>query len=74
MYGSVFEPLNQLDEDPEVNTDDVFKSLEIAGTTIIVRRAAVNDAEADTDAGTAAVVGAPASPELRLQLHLRLRR
>ena len=68
MYGSVFEPLNQLDEDPEVNTDDVFKSLEIAGTTIIVRRAAVNDAEADTDAGTAAVVGAPASPEVKVKI------
>lgn len=68
MYGSVFEPLNQLDKDPEVNTDDVFKSLEIAGTTIIVRRAAVNDAEADTNAGTAAVVGAPASPEVKVKI------
>lgn len=68
LYGSVFEPLNQLDVDPEANTDDIFKTLEIAGTTIIVRQAAVNDAEANTDAGTAAVVGAPASPEVKVKI------
>lgn len=68
LYGSHFEALNLLDQDPEVDTDDKFKNLEIAGTTIIVRKAALEDAAADADAGTAAVVGAPASPEVKVKI------
>ena len=68
LYGSHFKALNLLDQDPESDTDDLFKALEIAGTTIIVRKAALEDTAADADAGTAAVVGAPASPEVKVKI------